>query len=83
MPVKQDLPADQKNRDNILDIPYTKLKTFADWAFGVYGQKLWNTLSDHLRCIAAYKPLRASLKPICSKSSISTIICKVTFDNKL
>ena len=79
---------------DILEVPFTKLKTFADWAFSTYGPKLWNTLPDHLRCII---PLRASLKPICSKSSnlyvihiccnftfsISTIICKAIFDNQL
>ena len=51
-----------ENRDNILDVPLTKLKTFADRAFSVYGPKLWNTLPDHLRCITDYNTFKSKLK---------------------
>ena len=34
---------------NILVIPHTKCKTFADRAFSVYGPRTWNLLPEYLR----------------------------------
>ena len=36
------------NIKDILEVPRTKIKMFASWAFSVYGQKTWNTLPDSL-----------------------------------
>ena len=38
-------------RDNVLEIPRTKNKTFADRALSVYGPRLWNDLPDELRTL--------------------------------
>ena len=49
-------------RDNILDIPCTKNKTFADRSFSVNGPRLWNDLPDELRSLTDLQSFKNKLK---------------------
>ena len=50
------------NVENILTIPFTKHKTFADQSFSVYGPKAWNTLHEDLRSVTDYELFKSKLK---------------------
>jgi hypothetical protein len=47
---------------NILEIPRTKAKTFADRSFSVFAPTLWNSLPDYLRQIVNLEQFRKALK---------------------
>ena len=47
---------------NILVIPHTKCKTFADRAFSVYGPQTWNLLPEHLRTECNTETFKCKLK---------------------
>ena len=48
--------------ENILEVPRTKRKMFASWAFSVYGPITWNTVPDSLLGINNYKRCKKDLK---------------------
>ena len=51
------------NKDtNILEIPKTRDKTFADRSFSVFAPMLWNSLPDYLRQIDEFYKFRKTLK---------------------
>ena len=47
---------------NLLVIPTTHRKTFADRSFSVAGPKLWNELPNHLRSIPSFYDFKKQLK---------------------
>ena len=47
---------------NLLVIPTTRRKTFADRSFSVAGPKLWNELPNHLRSIPSFYDFKKQLK---------------------
>ena len=46
----------------LLDVPFTKRKTFADRSFSVLGPKYWNDLPEFLRCNADHGTFKSQLK---------------------
>ena len=50
------------NMNKILEVPRTKRKTFASWAFSLYGPRVWNALPDSLWRTNKYDRLRKDLK---------------------
>ena len=55
-------------------IPRTYWKTFADWAFSVYGPKKWNQLPDELRTIEDLDEFKAKLKTFFYNKSYTWIL---------
>ena len=50
------------NSDNLLIIPRTVRKTFADRSFSVFGPRNWNSLPNDLRLIENYQLFKKKLK---------------------
>ena len=48
--------------ENLLEIPFTRAKTFADRSFFVAGPRLWNDLPDYLRTTNDYNEFKKLLK---------------------
>ena len=46
------------NKEELLKVPTTTRKTFADRSFSVKGPKLWNKLPDNIRAIMSYITLK-------------------------
>ena len=46
----------------ILEVPFTRRKTFADRAFSTYGPRTWNLLPEDLRSIMDYQLFKKKLK---------------------
>ena len=62
-PAKQPKPGLRSQRkENILHVPFTKRKSFADRAFSVFGPRIWNSLPDNLRTTSDYNEFRRGLK---------------------
>ena len=62
-PAKQPRPGLRSQRkENILQVPFTKRKTFANKAFSVFGPRIWNSLPDNLRTTSDYNEFRRGLK---------------------
>lgn len=47
---------------NILNVPFTKRKTFADRTFSVFGPKQWNSLPGEMRSMNNYATFKSKLK---------------------
>ena len=50
------------SKDFILNVPYTKYKTFASRSFSVKGPQLWNSLPNDLRISNSYESFKCKLK---------------------
>ena len=51
-----------REQQNILKVPFTKCKTFADRAFSVAGPKVWNNLPVELRSQTDFGAFKKQLK---------------------
>ena len=51
-----------ESRSTILEVPFTKRKTFAERSFSVAGPKLWNNLPCKLRTERKIEVLKRNLK---------------------
>ena len=49
---------------NMMAIPFTKHKTFADRSFSVTGPKLWNKLPENIKCSSSVEDLKKTTKDI-------------------
>ena len=54
-----------------LDVPFTKMKTFAARSFSVYGPSSWNSLPLHVRAIDNLPSFKKELKTILFKRAIN------------
>ena len=64
----------------ILEVPFTRRKTFADRAFSTYGPRTWNLLPEDLRSLTDYQLFKKKL--ICSTGfkPIIKLVFKATND---
>ena len=62
----------RRSRQNLLDVPFTRKKTFADRSFSVAGPKLWNDLPENITSIDSLATFKKALK---------TYLFKRTFQN--
>ena len=58
---------------NILVIPCTRCKTFADRAFSIYGPKMWNSLPEHLRTECNIEIFKSKLKTLLFQKSYNIL----------
>ena len=60
---KQSRPGLRSNSNSkILNVPFTKQKTFADRSFSVYWPRLWNSLPDNIRTCDNLNSFRKLIK---------------------
>ena len=52
----------KSNNKQLLKVPTTTSKTFADRSFSVKGSRLWNNLPDNIQAITSYTTFKKTTK---------------------